>query len=623
MRALRARPTDISSPGCLALPSPLSKGRSDRFLSCAVALLLLLGLFFSGHGAAQSPPLLLEQRPLGQRADGHLSILRDPSGLLRMEDVQTQPFSPLLGQASFGFTKDTIWLKLDLQLPLNPSDEEAAWWLEVALPSLDDVRLYLPDFDGHYRMTHVGDHLPFAQRPLAHRLFLFPLPLQGAGPHALYLRVATADSFVVPIRLWHSEALRDRLAHENLWLGISYGLILGMLIYNAFLWSVLRDALYGFYVTTCLTSLLVILELNGHAYQYLWPTNLWLAEYQHVVVPAMHFFVLSWWTRRFLDTPSQAPYFDWMLKGVMAAALGMLGLAMASQYTLGNLMAFWVGMAMTLLALMVTLRVAWRGYRPAYLFLLAQCTPLVGALITLARALGFLPDSLWAEHAFQIGISLEMMLFSLALAQRIELLHEEKRVAQHHAETDPLTGLFNRNGFLSRVSELNAKQLPYGLLLIDLDRFKPVNDRLGHEAGDTVLKAVAERLRAVVRTETDTIARIGGDEFVVAVPGITHEREAGRIAAEMVERLAIPVPTPAGEACIGASIGIAFSPADGHELKALLHVADQAMYHVKHAGRNGWHYNRTTLPLMRAKPDKGFGPSHGTCVQKGSVVRRE
>ncbi|MBN2885740.1 MAG: GGDEF domain-containing protein, partial [Chromatiaceae bacterium] len=517
--------------------------RHKKLLFLLTLCLALAGLWLAQASAA---PLVLEDRPQGQRAEGHLAVLRDPGGLLEFDQVREATFTPLPGQAGFGFTSDVIWLKLEVSRPDGSlTQAEDPWWLEVALPSLDDLRLYVPTADGGYQETRTGDHRVFSERPLAHRLFLFPLELPGPGTHSLYVRVATGDSLAVPVRLWGPQSLRARLAHENLWLGMSYGIILGMLIYNAFLWGVLRDSLYGVYVLACLTSLVVILELNGHAYQYLWPTNLWLADYQHVLIPALHFMALSWWARRFLDTPRQAPGFDLALRGILLAALGMIGVALAGDYTLGNQLAFWVGTSMTLLILAATLRVVWRGYRPARLFLLAQFAPLAGALVTLARALGMAPDALWAEHAFQIGVSLEVMLFSLALAQRIELLREETQQAQLRADTDPLTGLFNRAGLARQVAHLRERQIPYALLVVDLDQFKPVNDQLGHEAGDAVLMAVAERMRALVRAEGDSVARLGGDEFVLVLRGISEVGDAGAVASKLLQSLAAPIPTPA------------------------------------------------------------------------------
>ncbi|EIC22942.1 diguanylate cyclase [Thiorhodovibrio frisius] len=591
-----------------------------RVLLIAIMVGTMMTLVLIWPQQAVANALLLEDRPNGQYADGYLSVLRDPTGQLSFAEVRERAFNPLPQQASFGFTDDAIWLRLEVRVAQPPSDSAVShWWLEVALPSLDDVRFFAPTAAGDYSEIRTGEHRLFAERPLAHRLFLFPFQIAGqitdsltdqipghipgqltdqltdqpigAETQTLYLRVQTLDSLAVPIRLWSTDALKVRLANEQLWLGISYGLILGMLIYNAFLWGALRDALYGYYLAASVTALLVILELNGHAYQYLWPENLWLANNQHALVPAVHFIALTLWTRRFLDTPRHAPRFDLALRAILVGALVMLALVALDAYQLANQLAFWLGISMTLLILLVSIRILWRGYRPARLFLLAQSIPLLGALVTLARALGLVPDSLWAEHAFQMGISAEFMLFSLALAQRIDLLRREKQEAQQRSETDLLTGLLNRAGLFQGVNRLLDRGTPSALLLVDLDHFKPVNDQLGHEAGDLVLKKVAERLRTLVRAEGDLVARIGGDEFVLVLRGLHECQDAGVVASKLLASLIEPIATPWGDARIGASIGITLAAESDPDLTLdrLLRQADHAMYQAKRAGRNCWY----------------------------------
>lgn len=556
------------------------------------AMSLLLGSAAAIRADGDAGVLVLEDVPDGQRADGYLAVLRDPGGGLDLAGVREHAFKPLPGSASFGFSDDAIWLRLEVRAGRPAAEGTASdWWLEVALPSLDDLRFYAPTASGEYAEIATGELRPFAERPLAHRLFLFPFQLFGSETQTLYLRVRTLDSLAVPIRLWSAEALTGRMVEESLWLGISYGIILGMLIYNGFLWIALRDQLYGFYLLASLTSLLVILELNGHAHQFLWPDNLWLANYQHALVPALHFIALTLWARRFLDTPRHAPRFDLALRAILLAAGGMLVLVALERYRLANQLAFWVGISMTLLVMVVTIRVVWRGYRPARLFLLAQIAPLLGALLTVVRALGLLPDSTWVEHGFQIGVSVEVMLFSLALARRIELLRREKQEALQRAETDPLTGLLNRAGLFERGNALLDRGTPGALLLVDLDHFKPVNDQLGHAAGDMVLTQVARRLRALVRAGDDLVARVGGDEFVLVLRGMRECAAAGVVADKLLESLTAPIDTPWGAARVGASIGIALTEECGGDptLDGLLRQADHAMYGAKREGRNRWY----------------------------------
>lgn len=151
---------------------------------------------------------------------------------------------------------------------------------------------------------------------------------------------------------------------------------------------------------------------------------------------------------------------------------------------------------------------------------------------------------------------------------------------------DALTGLPNRQLLADRLgTALRRAERERGLLallFIDLDGFKAVNDTLGHAAGDAVLQAAARRLGGALRN-TDTVARVGGDELVVLLPGVGDRAQAEAIAAKLAAVLAEPVDTPAGVAQVGASIGLAFYPQDATDAAGLLTVADGAMYEVKRA----------------------------------------
>lgn len=149
------------------------------------------------------------------------------------------------------------------------------------------------------------------------------------------------------------------------------------------------------------------------------------------------------------------------------------------------------------------------------------------------------------------------------------------------AQHDPLTGLPNRVLLHDRLeSGLIQAQRDHGLLsvlFLDLDGFKPVNDRFGHAVGDEVLEVIAGRLRAAVR-QTDTVARMGGDEFVVLLPGIHSGAQAQRISEKLDAAISVPVPTSAGSVRIGVSIGLVLFPEDASEPAELLKLADARMY---------------------------------------------
>lgn len=171
--------------------------------------------------------------------------------------------------------------------------------------------------------------------------------------------------------------------------------------------------------------------------------------------------------------------------------------------------------------------------------------------------------------------------------------HTERKLAEqhvfYHANHDLLTGLANRARFLERLHEalLNADRDSSGcaLLLLDLDRFKSINDTLGHHAGDLLLKDVAQRLLTCVR-ETDVVARLGGDEFVVILTRLRSEDAAELVAENIIRELSQPFDILGHKLSTGASIGIVMYPHDGGETGELLQKADLAMYRAKTTGRS-------------------------------------
>jgi diguanylate cyclase (GGDEF)-like protein/PAS domain S-box-containing protein len=175
----------------------------------------------------------------------------------------------------------------------------------------------------------------------------------------------------------------------------------------------------------------------------------------------------------------------------------------------------------------------------------------------------------------------------------ITLVKENERKLDHLAHHDSLTGLPNRLLFNDRLQHAldRAQRVPeqLALLFIDLDRFKNVNDTLGHHIGDELLKQVAEALRARLR-DGDTLARLGGDEFVVLLEGVGGEYSATLVAEKLVAMFEQPFTVAGHELFVTCSIGISLSPHVGTDLNVLLRNADVAMYQAKARGRNGFRF---------------------------------
>jgi diguanylate cyclase (GGDEF)-like protein len=253
-----------------------------------------------------------------------------------------------------------------------------------------------------------------------------------------------------------------------------------------------------------------------------------------------------------------------------------------------------LGLAIALLVLPVAYVRARRGERVAMLLLLGWAFYIAGAFVMAGLLRGLIEPTFWTQHLYPFSMMIEMTAWMAVLGLRVQTLHRTADRARLEAETlrtlahtDPLTGLPNRRGLQQRLATaLAALPAPQVLAvyLIDLDGFKPVNDRFGHDVGDALLVAVGQRLQAQLRL-SDVVARLGGDEFVVVAGGLPDEAAAQRLAHKLLASFDAAF-VAAGHTCdVGGTIGYALAPHDGREPDELLKRADAAMYAGKEGGR--------------------------------------
>ncbi|HYN12915.1 MAG TPA: EAL domain-containing protein, partial [Burkholderiales bacterium] len=180
-----------------------------------------------------------------------------------------------------------------------------------------------------------------------------------------------------------------------------------------------------------------------------------------------------------------------------------------------------------------------------------------------------------------------------AVAERTTQLQEAQARAQHLADHDALTGLPNRRLLEDRLTQALAlshrNRQQTAVMFVDLDRFKTINDSLGHAVGDSLLKEISKRLVNQLRTG-DTICRIGGDEFVVVLPEVKRPSDIAQVAQKVNEQLSVPVTIEERELFVTSSIGIAVFPDDGRDAETLIRNADAAMYHAKELGRGNYQF---------------------------------
>jgi len=307
----------------------------------------------------------------------------------------------------------------------------------------------------------------------------------------------------------HMAARQDKRLFD----GVTYGILLTLLVYNLALAASFRDRTYVHYVLASAAALMTLVSFNGHGARYLFPNWPAAIEASYVVFPSLWILFGALFAHSFLNLASRAPWFARLnlltmaLSGV-ALFFGLRGDITTAQRLNEVLSLAGMGIVFTAGLLVLT-----RGYRPAAWYISGQMLLFSAVLTVVLANWGQLDWPFVLASGLQIGVAAELVVFAIALGSRVRLLkHESSRLETHaatlaqEARTDPLTGLLNRSGLALRAQELLDRPSSHALMLMDLDRFKPVNDVHGHAAGDAVLVQVAQRLTQAVR-EGDAVAR--------------------------------------------------------------------------------------------------------------------
>lgn len=519
-----------------------------------------------------------------------LSVYVDPTGKLDVEDVAQPAFAdhfvaPTGDPRNLGHIHSVLWIRFALRFA--PGDR-APRVLELAYPFVDSLTLYAPRPGGGFEASRAGDHTRVSERALPDRGFLFPIAPTPGGAATYYLRYQSVGLVSLPLSLWRDDALRAARQTEALALGIYYGCLITLLLYNLALYVALRARVYLAYVVYTATMVFFMGTQNGLASLYLYPELPQIvdrASYLAVVLAATG---VTYFVHTYLASGALSPR-----AGRVLRTLQWLGLAILVAIPVApRLVAFWCSMLFGLGAVLVVYSVAlyhWIGARsrPAAYVAVAITLPAAGASLLFLRNIGLFPVTWITEYGMQIGTMFEMLVLSLGLAEQVAVIRREREEARRAASEDALTGLANRTHLAAALPQILSRARRngrrFGVLWIDIDDLKPINDRYGHAAGDALLRHTAARMREAVRAH-DLVARVGGDEFVVVAEADHDGGNLAALAARLNASIAAPIEYGALRLQTSASIGIAIYPLHADNVSDLLARADRAMYEAKAAG---------------------------------------
>lgn len=417
----------------------------------------------------------------------------------------------------------------------------------------------------------------------------FALPTHSAPPVRLLWRIEGAAN-LRGILTGQRIADTQDVVRANLTMAAIYaafgGLVLALLLYNLALWWALR---FRFQLAYCL----MVALLFGYAVSSSGLLAWIVAGIDNNDRIRINMLLLSataaaavGFARCFFE---ERIFAGWLGRYV-TLSIALL-VASGAAFAVGSLVDVPAGdRAMTVMmlgGLAVTAPILWRAWRrrSRYLtiFSVAWSLPILSAIARLMAAMHLIPDNFWINNSTILTMAFEAMISSLAIAYRVQALSVERDEAMAAelraralAETDPLTGLLNRRAFLDRAIGRPDRAT---LLLIDIDHFKLVNDTLGHDGGDDVLRVFARTLHAVVPAHA-LVARIGGEEFAVVVSADDRLEPEALLDALREARMPFDLRVTASIGCCTGTL------AQETDWKALYRIADRALFEAKRAGRD-------------------------------------
>ena len=546
-------------------------------------------------GCAWGAPLRIDDREVID-AWPHVRVLSDPqrsidakTALARLDQF-APPVSP---HAGMGFRDDALWFHIPIVLA---NDAKRLWVLEFDYALLNRIDVYLVRDQKLEKLATMGSLQPFRERPLGSRTPALMLELVPGQAADILFHIDTRSSVIVPVKLLSPAAFHARANHEIMLQGILAAIGLFLLVFSLQQWLSLKDPVYGKYAAAIVCHLLFNAHLFGIGATYLWTDWPWLEVHMAGLSLLMVSATLALFVEAVLaeDLHPRARQALKALFVVLVLFAVLFALDLMNNRWLGVVSAVF-GLMPSLIGLHGALKRVRRGDAVGTYFILAWAGYFATGVVLSLTINGHIGVNFWSLHALQFGATFDMLIFMRIVILRTAAEHRaaqlaslERDVMKSLALTDSLTGLANRRGLNEALALLLARATPTQMLaiyMLDLDGFKAVNDRHGHDTGDALLSSISARLQACLRSG-ELVARVGGDEFVVVAAGLSSEASAHALGQRLRGEFTTEFDAGNHHCRVGVTIGYVVAPLDGTHAAALLKAADAAMYAGKQAGKN-------------------------------------
>lgn len=463
--------------------------------ACILVILLLLCIPAS---AAVDIGTGLESAVIGR----HLEYIEDPSGEMGLDQAaaSTQWSAWQKDAVNFGFTNSAYWFRFKIN---NTAASNIEFFFDISYGMLDSIRLYRPDGRRGYSMYETGDLLPFSHREIENVGFVFQM-VQPPGEAAYYLRIQTTSSFNFTPVISSVRAYFVKLNREQPVVWIYYGLMIIMVVYNLFIFISSRDKSYLFYGIFITSWILLQMCLNGYAFQYLWPDQVWWANNSLPFFINLAFVTLCPFAISYIGMRKKYRVFYLIiLWGVVIPGGAMAITSLFVPYSLAIRMSTGMAGIMTVVLFGSVIVMMIRKSREAMFMAIAFTGIFLGIILYVFKTFGVLPTNFITQWSIQIGSSLVVVLLSLGLADKINQMRRDLQVLLEEQKASEKTARERADFLEGIVQTVNVISGDFLKVSHELDEISSTFSQLSMEQAST-----SEEMSATYEELVSSIERI-------------------------------------------------------------------------------------------------------------------
>ncbi|MFC3186118.1 diguanylate cyclase domain-containing protein [Shewanella intestini] len=570
--------------------------------------------------------------------------IHDSQHINKLSDIRSQPFSDwhkFKRSNSHKLGIKNYWVSFKINGGTTPLTRIIA----IDNPLIDHIELYHFINDSLVNTHSLGDIYPFNARPIRSNIFLYPIHVAANEQHTFYIKINTKGNMDLPLTLWSSNDLTQMTEKTNLLHGFQIGLLFAISIFSLFIALASGSFSYSYYCGYVLSIALLIVTVHGVGFQFIWPNSPYIQ--QHILT--INLPIILAFSLMFTEKALQLKYSSInMLRVCRALATASIILSFIMpfiDYSIGLYLIITAIMLVLILLAVFSLIRAFNGLKNAMLYFIGRVGLLIGGGVSGLLYFGFIDYDIKLQTPIMFGLIFEVITMAAVLAIRYNDERKEKQRIQQKAleqaqriresredvlrleeqtneklehmvqertlelevtlrelnevnqklteqnNTDQLTGVKNRHAFDRRLAAegriSRRQQTPVGILMVDIDKFKPINDKYGHLAGDNTIQLIAKTLSEQLKRPTDLVSRFGGEEFAIILPNTTPD--GAMLVAEMMRKavsdLVIQWQGHTFYSTISIGVSVTVIENDQHPIQ-LLDNADQALYEAKRNGRN-------------------------------------